>query len=105
MNDLVTVVAALYEPLPTWSALIVHVPAATNANAPPLLIVQTPDVDDVNATVKAELDVAVSVGVVPKFFASGLANVIDCEPKPVTDPDAPEALPVPTLLVAVTVKV
>jgi uncharacterized membrane protein len=105
VNDLVTVVAALYEPLPTWSALIVHVPAATNANAPPLLIVQTPDVDDVNATVKAELDVAVSVGVVPKYCVTGVVNVIDCDPKPVTDPDAPEALPAPALLVAVTVKV
>ena len=84
---------------------MVHVPAATNASTPPLVIVQTPEVDEVKATVNAELDVAVSVGVVPKLFVPGSAKVIDCEPKPVTDPDAPEALPVPTLLVAVTVKV
>ena len=91
--------------LPAWSELIVHVPAATNASTPPLVIVQTPEVDEVNATVSPEVDVAVSVGVVPKFLVPGSTKVIDCEPKPVTDPDAPEALPVPTLLVAVPVKV
>jgi hypothetical protein len=83
----------------------VQVPSVTNASTPPLVIVQTPEVDDVNATVNAEVDVAVSVGVVPKFCVAGSEKVIDCEPKPVTDPDAPEALPVPALLVAVTVKV
>ena len=82
-----------------------HVPTVTKASTPPLVVVQTPDVDDVNATVNAEVEVAVSVGVVPKFLVPGSTKVIDCEPKPVTDPDAPEALPVPTLLVAVTVKV
>jgi hypothetical protein len=83
----------------------VQVPSVTNASTPPLVIVQTPDVDEVNATVNAEVDVAVRVGVVPKFCVTRSAKVIDCEPKPVTDPDAPEALPVPALLVAVTVKV
>ena len=82
-----------------------QVPSVTNASTPPLVIVHTPEVDDVNATVKAELDVAVSVGVVPKLFVPGSAKVIDCEPKPVTDPVAPDALPAPALLVAVTVKV
>ena len=82
-----------------------HVPTVTKASTPPLVIVQTPEVDDVQETVNAELDVAVSVGVVPKFFAPGFANVIDCEPKGVADPDAPEALPAPALLVAVTVNV
>jgi hypothetical protein len=101
----VTCVAADVLELPAWSELIVHVPAATNASTPPLVIVQTPEVDDVKETVNAELDVAVSVGVVPKFFAPGFANVIDCEPKGVADPDAPEALPAPALLVAVTVNV
>jgi uncharacterized membrane protein len=98
-------VAADVLELPAWSALIVHVPADPNTNSPPLVVVQTPDVDDVNATVNAEVDVAVSVGVVPKLFVPGSAKVIDCEPKPVTDPDAPEALPAPALLFAVTVKV
>ena len=105
VKDLVTVVAALYEPLPTWSALMVHVPTVTKASSPPVVIVHTPEVDDVKLTVKLELDVAVSVGVVPKLFVPGSSKVIDCEPKPVTDPDAPEALPVPALLVAVTVNV
>jgi hypothetical protein len=82
---------------------MVQVPSVTNASTPPLVIVQTPEVDEVNATVNAEVDVAVSVGVVPKLFVPGSAKVIDCEPKPVTDPDAPEALPAPALLVAVTV--
>jgi uncharacterized membrane protein len=84
---------------------MVHVPAATNANTPPLVIVQTPDVDDVNETVKAEFDVAVSVGVVPKLFSPGLVNVIVWASFGVTPDDATEALPAPTLLVAVTVKV
>ncbi len=105
VKDSVTCGAAEVLELPTWLALMVHVPAVMNVNTPPLVIAQTPVVDDVNATVNAELDVAVSVGVVPKFFVPGFANAIDCEPKPVTDPDAPEALLVPALLVAVTVKV
>jgi hypothetical protein len=105
VKDSVTRRAAKVVALPAWSALMVHVPAVTNVSAPPLVIVQTPVVDEVNATVNAEVDVAVSVGVVPKFIVPGLANVIDCEPKGVADPDAPEALPVPALLVAVTVNV
>ena len=84
---------------------MVHVPTVTKASSPPLVIVHTPEVDDVNDTVNAELDVAVSVGVVPKFCVTGFANVIECESFGVTLDDATEALPVPTLLVAVTVKV
>ena len=82
-----------------------HVPTVTKASSPPPVIVHTPEVDDVKPTVKLESEVAVNVGVVPKFFAPGFANVIDCEPKGVADPDAPEALPAPALLVAVTVNV
>ena len=84
---------------------MVHVPAATKASRPPVVIVQTPEVDDVKETVNAELDVAVSVGVVPKLIVPGSTNVINCELKGVVELDAPEAMPVPTLLVAVTVKV
>ena len=91
--------------LPTWSALIEQVPADTNANSPPLVVVQTPDVDDVNATVNAEVEVAVSVGVVPKLFVPGSAKVIVWASFGVTPDDATEALPAPTLLVAVRVKV
>ena len=85
--------------------MIVQVPAATNANTPPLVIVQTPEVDEVNETGSPEVDVAVTVGVVPKYCVTGVVNVIDCELKGVVELDAPEAMPVPTLLVAVTVKV
>jgi hypothetical protein len=67
--------------------------------------VQTPEVDDVKATVKAELDVAVIVGVVPKLCSPGLVKVIVWASFGVTPVDAAEALPAPTLLVAVTVKV
>jgi hypothetical protein len=84
---------------------MVHVPTVTNASTPPVVIVQTPEVDDVKATVRLESEVALNVGVVPKLFVPGSANVIVCELKGVVELDAPEAMPVPTLLVAVTVKV
>ncbi len=86
-------------------ALIVQVPAVTKVKAPPLVIVQTPVVAEVNAGVKLEVAVAVSVGVVPKFCAPGLANVIVCGPTGVTELDVAEAEPVPAELVAVTEKV
>jgi uncharacterized membrane protein len=98
-------VAAEVLELPAWSALIVHVPADPNTHSPPLVVVQTPDVDDVNATVNAEVDVAESVGVVPKFFDPGFAKVIVWASFGVTPDEATEALPAPTLLVAVRVKV
>ena len=82
-----------------------QVPSVTNASTPPLVIVQTPEVDEVNETGSPEVDVAVTVGVVPKYCVTGVVNVIDCELKGVVELDAPEAMPVPTLLVAVTVKV
>ena len=82
-----------------------HVPTVTKASTPPLVIVQTPEVDDVKETVNAELDVAVSVGVVPKFCATGFAKVIDWESFGVTLDEATEAPDKPTLFVAVTVKV
>ncbi len=91
--------------LPTWSALIVHVPAVTNASTPPVVIVHTPEVADVKATVRLESEVALNVGVVPKLFVPGSVNVINWESFGVKPDDATEALPVPTLLVAVTVNV
>ena len=72
-----TCVAAKLLESPAWSAFIVQVPAATNASTPPLVIVQTPEVEDVKETVNAELDVAVSVEVVPKLFSPGFVNVIN----------------------------
>ncbi len=69
------------------------------------MIVHTPVVDDVNATVSAELAVAVSVGVVPKLFSPGLANVINWAALGVTLVDATDAADDPALFVAVTVNV
>ena len=77
----------------------------TKVSAPPLVTVQTPVVLEENVTVRVEVDVAVSVGDVPKFCVPGLLNVIVCEACGVTEFEADEALPVPAELVAVTVKV
>ncbi len=82
-----------------------HVPTVTKASSPPLVIVHTPEVADAKATVRLESEVALNVGVVPKLFVPGSVNVINWESFGVTPDDATEALPVPTLLVAVTVKV
>ena len=41
-------------------------------------MVHTPGVEDVNTGVNPESEVAVSVGVVPKFCAPGVAKVIVC---------------------------
>src|SRR5579884_3067678 len=105
VNDCVTVGAAATVPLPAWSALIEQLPALTNVTAPPDVIVHTPVVVDVNVTVSVELAVALKVGVVPKFCAPGLLNVIVCAAFGVTEFDAAEAEPVPTEFVAVTVNV
>ena len=77
----------------------------TNVNPPPLVMVQTPVVVEVKVTARAEEAVAVSVGDVPKFCVPGLLNVIVCVAWGVTEPEAAEALPVPTEFVAVTAKV
>ena len=68
-------------------------------------MVQTPVVDEVNVGVSPESDVAVSVGVVPKFCAPGLLKVMVCGDAGVIELDAADAAPVPAELVAVTVKV
>jgi hypothetical protein len=65
--------------------------------------VQTPVVDDVSVTVSAESDVAVSVGVVPKFLVPGFANVIACTAIGVADVDATDAADVPPVFEAVAV--
>ena len=57
-------------------ALMVQVPALINVSAPPLVIVHTPVVEDVNDTASDEVEVAVKVGVVPKFCAPGFENVM-----------------------------
>ena len=85
--------------------MIVQVPAVTNVSAPPVVIVHTPVVEDVKVGVRPESEVAVSVGVVPKFWAPGLLKVMVWGEAGVTELDAAEALPVPAPLVAVTVNV
>jgi hypothetical protein len=82
-----------------------HVPTVTNASTPPAVIVHTPEVADVKATVRLESEVALNVGVVPKLFVPGSVNVINCESFGVTLDDATEEADSPTLFVAVTVKV
>ena len=61
----------------------------------PDVIVQTPVVEDVKETVKLDVLLALSVGVVPKFCAPGLLKVMVCAALGVTAADAAEALPVP----------
>ena len=57
------------------------------------------------APLSADLAVAVRLGVLPKACAPGLAKVMVWFALGVTALDANDALPVPTELVAVTVKV
>jgi hypothetical protein len=59
----------------------------------------------VKVTVRLDVLLALSVGVVPKFCAPGLLKVMVWLAAGVTLLDAADALPVPALLVAVTVKV
>ena len=82
-----------------------QVPVVTNVSAPALVIVHTPVAEDVNDTAKDEVEVAVNVGVLPKFCAPGFAKVMVCDALGVTEFDAADAVLVPALLVAVTVKV
>ena len=65
----------------------------------------SPVVLEVKVTVRPEVELALSVGVVPKVWAPGLAKVIVCGAAGVILFDADEALPVPAEFVAVTVKV
>jgi hypothetical protein len=99
------VVAARKDALPAWSALIEQVPDVTKVSVPPLVMVHTPVVVELKATVSPDVEVAVSVGVVPKFCAPGLLNVMVCEAAGIAEFDAADAEPVPAELVAVTVKV
>ncbi|MNV89992.1 hypothetical protein D3C71_1843300 [compost metagenome] len=70
-------------------------------------MVQTPAVAVVNETAYPPPadEVAVSVGVVPKFCVPGLPNVMVCGDAGVTELEAAEGLPSPAELVAVTVNV
>src|SRR5438034_10532756 len=102
-NDWLTRGAARKEPFPAWSTLIVQVRAWTNVRTPAEVIVQILVVEDVNVGVNPDDAVAVSVGVVPKFCAPGLANVIVWAAFGVTALDGPKSAPVPADFVSVTV--
>jgi hypothetical protein len=84
---------------------MVQEPAVTKLKAPPLVIVHTPVVPEVNVTVRPEVELALSVGVVPRACAPGLLKVMIWLALGVTLVDAADAAPVPAELVAVTVKV
>ena len=53
-----------------------QIPEVMKAIAPWAVMVQTPVVDDVKLTVSPESDVALRVGVVPKFWEPGLLKVM-----------------------------
>src|SRR2546430_17722146 len=97
-NDWLTRGAARKVAFPAWSALIVQLPALTNVRTPIVVIVQTLVVEDVYVGVNPDDAVAVIVGVVPKFCALGLANVIVWFAFGVTAFDAAGAGPVPAEL-------
>lgn len=91
--------------MPACDAVIVQVPVLTVLNAPPLVMVQTLVVDELKVTAKPEVEVAVNVGVAPKFCVPGLVKVTVCDATGVMELDDADAAPVPAELVAVTVKV
>lgn len=84
---------------------MVQVPAATKVTAPPEVMVHTLVVDEVKLTGRPASEVAVRVGVVPKFCAPGLAKVMVCVALGVTELEASEDGLSPAELLAVTVKV
>ena len=84
---------------------MVALPAVKKVKIPPLVIVQTAGVALVKVGINPEVAVAVNVGVVPKFCAPGSVKVMVCAALGVTLFEAAEAVPVPALFVAVTVKV
>ena len=85
--------------------MMVQVPTLAKVSAPPAVTLQTPVVEEVNVTGRPDPEVAVSVGVVPKSCAPGLAKLMVWPAVGVTGAEAVEALPVPAVLVAVAVKV
>ena len=70
---------------------MVQEPAVTKVKAPPLVIVHTPVVLELNVGVRLDDAVAVNVGVVPKFCAPGVLKVMVCGALGVTLFDAADA--------------
>ena len=84
---------------------MIAVPALWNVRAPPVVMVATSVSPLEKVTVSPESEVALSVGLVPKFCVPGFANVIVCTALGVTLLDAADSEPVPTVFVAVTLNV
>ncbi|MNN09026.1 hypothetical protein D3C81_1218970 [compost metagenome] len=84
---------------------MVQLPAVTNANTPPEVIVHTPVVEDEKLTGSEDVAEALNVGAVPKYWVPGLTKVMVWLPIGATAPLAAEAGLVPMALVAVAVKV
>jgi hypothetical protein len=91
--------------LPVSFALMVQVPAFTKVAAPAEVIVQTAVVDEVKVTACPELETAVKVGVVPKFWVGGWAKVTVGGGAGVTMFEAADSGLLPTPFVAWTVNV
>ena len=85
-NDCCTCAATLYAPLPAWSALIVHVPASTNATVAPVTV-QMPALLGAAANVTVRPDVAVADTVyagspMSAFEGGGELKLIACDARP-----------------------
>ena len=91
--------------MPAWSALIVAVPVVRKVRTPPEVMVATPVVEEVNVTVRPDVEEADRVGEVPKFCVPGLAKVIVWGALGVTADDGSEVSPASTALRALTVNV
>ncbi|MFO0394271.1 MAG: hypothetical protein ACK508_00065 [Lysobacteraceae bacterium] len=62
--------------LPAWSALIVHVPAATKVSEPLEVIEQTPVVAELKLTARPDVAAALKDNDAPNVWVPGFANVI-----------------------------
>ena len=105
VKERLTCKAASWVPSPAWSAATVQVPVLRKVRAPTEVTVQTPGVDEEKVGVSPEVAVAERAGAVPKSCPPGSAKVMVWFAFAVTPLEALEAEPVPTALVAVTVKV
>ena len=85
--------------------MMVQLPTVTKVSAPIPVMVHTPGVAEVNTGVRPESEVALSVGMVPKFCGPGATKVIVCDAAGVIELEAADAKPVPAKLVAATLKV
>ncbi len=104
LNDCVSD-AARWLASPSWCTVTVQVPALAKASTPAAVTVHTAGVEETKRSGRPESTEATSVGVVPNACAPGLAKVMTWVTAVVTALEAADEVPVPTLLLAVTVKV